>query len=82
MQDTIKNLLEKDLENVLVELFDPRNDGKHLEAVIVSSSFENLSLLERHRKVKESLKELFADQIHALSIKTYTNQEWRKKYDR
>jgi len=82
MEETIKTLLEKKLEDVTVILKDPRNDGVHLEAVIISPSFTGLSLLNRHRKVKDSLKELFTKELHALSIKTYTTLEWREKHEK
>ena len=79
LQEKIEVMLKDTLDDPLVILSDPRLDGVHLEAVIVSVSFEPLSLLERHRKVKEALKELFSEELHALSIKTYTPKEWGQK---
>jgi len=52
--------------------------GFHLEAVIVSNDFETKTLLERHRMVYTALGELMSQDIHALSMKTLTTDEWNK----
>ena len=52
--------------------------GFHLEAVIVSNDFEKKSLLERHRMVYTAVGELMSHDIHALSMKTLTPDEWGK----
>ena len=51
--------------------------GGHFEAVIISDDFENLSLLERHKKIYEILGDLMKNEIHAFSMKTYTNKEFK-----
>ena len=51
--------------------------GAHLSAVIVSSSFNGLNLLERHKRVYETLHDMIKHEIHALSMKTYTLDEWQ-----
>ena len=50
--------------------------GFHLEAVIVSDSFDGLSLIDRHKIVYEAMGELMKHEIHALSMKTHTKSEW------
>jgi len=50
--------------------------GGHYRVVIVSAAFEGKSLIERHRMVNESLRDLFGDRIHALSMKTLTPDQW------
>ena len=48
-------------------------DGRHFEAVVVSSDFEGKSLIQRHRMVMSTVQEQIAsDELHALSIKAYT----------
>ena len=42
------------------------------------SDFENKSLLERHRMVYTAMGELMSHDIHALSMKTLTPEEWDK----
>lgn len=52
-------------------------DGRHFEAVVVSPEFEGKSLIERHRLVMTTVNaEIQSDQLHALSIKAYTPEQW------
>jgi len=51
--------------------------GAKFNAVIVSPMFDKVALLERHRMVHEALGEYFP-QIHALSMKTLTPEQWAK----
>ena len=52
----------------------------HFELTIVSSKFDGVTLIERHRLVNEIVKDLMDSQkggtIHALSIKAKTPQQW------
>ena len=52
-------------------------DGRHFEAVVVSSEFEGQSLIQRHRLVMATCTaEIQSDALHALSIKAYTPEQW------
>lgn len=52
-------------------------DGRHFFAVIVSGAFEGLRLVQRHKKVYDTLGGRMAtDEVHALSMKTFTPAEW------
>jgi acid stress-induced BolA-like protein IbaG/YrbA len=51
--------------------------GRHWQAVIVSSAFEGLRLIQRHQKVYATLgRRMQTDEVHALSMKTLTPAEW------
>jgi len=50
--------------------------GFHLEAVIVSDDFMSKNLVHRHRMVYEAMGGLMKHEIHALSMKTLTSDEW------
>ena len=52
-------------------------DGTHFEAVIVSGDFDGKTLLERHQLVYEVLGDAMKERIHALSLKTYTPEQWQ-----
>jgi len=52
--------------------------GFHLEAVIVSDDFKELTLVKRHKIVYEAMGELMKHEIHALSMKTLTVLEWEE----
>ncbi len=52
-------------------------DGRHWAAVIVSPAFEGLRAIKRHQAVYASLgARIQNDEVHALSMKTYTPAEW------
>lgn len=51
-------------------------DGTHFEAVVVSSAFAGRSRVQRHQMVYRALGERMRGEIHALSMKTWTPQEW------
>jgi acid stress-induced BolA-like protein IbaG/YrbA len=52
-------------------------DGRHWQAVIVSSAFEGQRLIQRHQRVYATLgRRMQTDEVHALSMKTLTPAEW------
>ncbi|HAJ12917.1 MAG: BolA family protein [Hydrogenophaga sp.] len=52
-------------------------DGRHWSAVIVSPEFEGKRLIARHQRVYATLgARIQSDEVHALSMKTYTPAEW------
>lgn len=59
------------------EHLDVSGDGRHWSAVIVSPAFEGKRLIQRHQAVYATLgTRLQTDEVHALSMKTYTPAEW------
>lgn len=53
-------------------------DGRHWSAVIVSPEFEGKRLIQRHQRVYATLgQRMHTDEVHALSMKTYTPAEWK-----
>lgn len=52
-------------------------DGAHFEAVIVSAAFEGKRPIARHQLVYAALGDRMRDEIHALSMKTLTPQEFK-----
>ena len=52
-------------------------DGRHWNAVVVCEAFEGLRPIARHQKVYATLSaRMHTDEVHALSMKTYTPAEW------
>ncbi len=49
--------------------------GGHYSVVIVSTAFEGLSRLERHRAVYAAVQSMIGDEIHALAIRTLAPSE-------
>lgn len=62
------------------EHLDVSGDGRHWAALVVSSEFEGMRTLARHKRVYDTLGERIQnDEVHALSMKTYTPSEWGGK---
>ncbi len=53
-------------------------DGQHFEAIIVSREFEGKSPIQRHQLVYKALGDRMREEIHALSMKTHTPEQWAK----
>ena len=52
-------------------------DGRHWTATIVSPEFEGKRAIQRHQRVYATLgAKMHTDEVHALSMKTYTPAEW------
>jgi len=52
-------------------------DGRHWYATIVSREFEGKRAIQRHQRVYATLgQKMHTDEVHALSMKTYTPAEW------
>jgi acid stress-induced BolA-like protein IbaG/YrbA len=57
-------------------------DGRHWEAVIVSSEFEGKRPIQRHQRVYATLgARMHTDEVHALSMKTLTPGEWARSQE-
>ena len=52
-------------------------DQTHFQALVVSSAFAGKSLIERHKLVYGTLGGRMGSEIHALSLKTLTPEEWK-----
>ena len=57
----------------------PAGSETHFKIVAVSTIFEPLKLIDRHRLVNEILANEFTSGLHALSLHLYTPQEWQKQ---
>ena len=53
-----------------------KGDGAHFEAVVVSPSFAGLSRVRQHQLVYAALGDRMREEIHALSMKTFSPEEW------
>ncbi len=76
------DMTAQELQNIIAaslncEHLEVSGDGRHWSAVIVSPEFEGKRAIARHQKVYATLGErIKTDEVHALSMKTYTPQEW------
>lgn len=58
------------------DFIEVRGDGQHFEAVIVSPAFVGKNMVQQHQTVYRALGERMREEIHALSMKTFTPEQW------
>lgn len=71
----VKEIIENGMST---EYLNVTGDGAHFEAVIVSTEFEGKNLVQRHQVVYKALGDSMKQDIHALSMKTYTPEQWKE----
>jgi len=59
------------------EYIEVDGDGRHFQATLVSKAFEGKRLVQRHQMVYAALGDRMREEIHALSMKTLTPQEFQ-----
>ncbi|MEO8836795.1 MAG: BolA family protein [Caldimonas sp.] len=65
------------VDHLACELVEVEGDGRHFFATIVSSEFEGKNRIGRHQRVYRALGDRMREQIHALSMKTFTPAEYK-----
>lgn len=63
-------------QGMVTEHLSVTGDGQHFEAIVVSDEFAGKSRIGRHQLVYQTLGDRMRGEIHALSMKTYTPEEW------
>ena len=59
------------------EHLEVQGDGRHWQAVVVSAEFAGMRTIQRHQRVYATLgARMHTDEVHALSIRTFTPEEW------
>ncbi len=75
--DELQAIISAGLDCHHIEL---SGDGRHWYATIVSPAFEGQRLIQRHQRVYATLgRRLQTDEVHALSMKTFTPAEWAEQ---
>lgn len=76
--EDIEKLLQAELLDAEVKV--TGEDGSHFEALIISDAFVDKKPLDRQKMVNAIVGvHITSGAIHALSLKTFTQQEWREK---
>jgi acid stress-induced BolA-like protein IbaG/YrbA len=73
--EEIKQLIENHLSCEHIEVHG--EDLRHYETLVVSAEFEGLMKIKRHRLIYQALGVHMAADIHALSIKAMTPEEYQ-----
>ena len=73
----IASLISAGFDGATVEV--NSDDNTHFEALVVASEFQGKRPLARHQLVYQTLGALVGNEIHALSIRAYTPEEWQQQ---
>jgi acid stress-induced BolA-like protein IbaG/YrbA len=72
--ELIHSYIQAGLECTHLEV---EGDGQHFSALIVSPAFAGKRAIQRHQIVYAALGERMREEIHALSMKTLTPEEYQ-----
>lgn len=73
--EEIQKLIVAGLDDPVVRVMS--DDNHHFEALVVAAEFEGKRPLARHQLVYKCLGSLVGNEIHALSIRALTPEEYR-----
>ena len=76
--DEIKSILEQGISGSMVML---DGDGTHFSCIVVSDKFAGKNMVQRHQMVYQALGDKMGREIHALSIRALTPDEWDRQKD-
>lgn len=86
IQTSIEEKISQSLKPIHLEVLNESNNHNvppgsesHFKITVVSEEFDGKMLIARHRVINQILAEELAGQIHALSMHTYTPEEWSEK---
>ncbi len=75
--DEIEKLIEAGVPNSKAIV--SGGEGKY-EAIVISDSFADLSMVKEHQMVYATVKpQIASGELHALSIKAFTPEEWEQQ---
>jgi stress-induced morphogen len=77
--DNLRKRLEQLAPGTHVEITDLTGTQDHYQALIVSNAFQGKIMIDQHRLVLGLVQpEVDSGELHALTMKTYTPEQWRK----
>jgi acid stress-induced BolA-like protein IbaG/YrbA len=72
--EDVKGYIEQGLACQHVQVLG--DDGQHFEAIIVSNLFAGKNMVQQHQMVYQALGDRMRQEIHALSMRTFTPEAW------
>ncbi len=84
IQETIESKLTEALAPHYLEIINessmhnvPPGSESHFKVIVVSDQFKDKRLIARHRLINQILDHELKNGVHALSMHTYTLDEWK-----
>lgn len=73
----VQKRIESGLAGSIVHVTEFSGGTDHYSVVVVTPAFEGIALLKRHRMVLDLFQaEIASGEVHALSIKAFTPEQW------
>ena len=72
----IEKIIISNIPDARVLVHNNNDDGEHFEAIVISKSFNGLTILKQHQAIMRPLKEAFDERVHALALKTFSEEKW------
>tara|TARA_B100002052_G_scaffold299007_1_gene334687 strand:+ start:14138 stop:14386 length:249 start_codon:yes stop_codon:yes gene_type:complete len=79
IEKKIYEILSTKLKDSKVFIQDMNGNGDHFSLIVISDDFENLNMINQHKIIYKHLSDMITKEIHALQIKTYTWEKWKKE---
>ncbi len=77
--EALRKRLETLAPGTTAEVIDLTGTQDHYQAIIVSPAFEGKMMIEQHRQVFKIVQsEVDSGEVHALTLKTFTPEQYRK----
>jgi acid stress-induced BolA-like protein IbaG/YrbA len=73
----ISQLIEAGFDNADVKVMS--DDNTHYAAIVVAAEFEGKRSIARHQLIYKTLGSLMGNEIHAMSIRAFTPDEWQQQ---
>ena len=79
IENKIKDILKNKIKNSKIFIQDMNGNQDHFSLIVISSEFENISIINQHKLIYDALGTMITNEIHALQIKTVTWEKWKNK---
>lgn len=73
--DEISQRITQAMPDAEVKVNDMTGGGDHYQVQVVSTAFEGVSPVKRHRLVYDTLRDVLGGELHALALRTLTPSE-------
>jgi len=79
IEKKIKDILKNKIKDSKIFIQDMNGNQDHFSIIAISSEFKNLSIINQHKLIYDALDKFITKEIHALQIKTFTWEKWKKE---
>ena len=78
-EEEVKEKILSAFIDAKIQVVDTTGMGNHFSVVVISDKFDGKSLVQRHQMVYTSVSDVLTGELHALQLKTFTLDEWKKQ---